>query len=402
MEADIETVDMAEGTQSSEFDEESVFQTSATMETCDVDPDDGERESSSFPDAYNFNLCVSVTETNTEEVDAEFCDALEEIAGQKSFPCTQCDKICKSKGGLTRHTNSKHGDGGEDVINAPVLCPESVSVLVETIKAKIIKENFYGDTINASVKAISSTLALCNALSPLYKTYCHKKDQDKFLESFYGLMLKSTELLVCQDSRVANLIMIHLPEHLIAFSHSSQSTDKQYKSCQLDPSEQGPLSYMAGYVIAKLMQLNRNKSGKEELQALLMSMKSAESNSYIAARSRGGLVTPCNDLVRILEAAEISFREHVDRSSDVLRNIPVELITNSVLNSPIVISLWDNIILSCELQPSSSIRKLCLENIIKLYLKVRSFSCARDYISRYRIKAKQLAGKALRKELKKN
>ncbi len=60
----------------------------------------------------------------------------------------------------------------------------------------------------------------------------------------------------------------------------------------------------------------------------------------------------------------------------------------------------DNIILSSELQPSSSTHKLCLENINKLYLKVRSFSYANDYTTKYNIKVKQLKGKALGTDMK--
>ena len=39
----------------------------------------------------------------------------------------------------------------------------------------------------------------------------------------------------------------------------------------------------------------------QELQALLQNMKSSEPNNYISARARGGLVTPCNDLVELLK-----------------------------------------------------------------------------------------------------
>ena len=55
------------------------------------------------PDTYQLNLSIVVTETDSEEIESEFCDALTEIHGEKSFPCTLCDKLCKSKGGLTRH-----------------------------------------------------------------------------------------------------------------------------------------------------------------------------------------------------------------------------------------------------------------------------------------------------------
>ena len=62
-------------------------------------------------------------------------------------------------------------------------------------------------------------------------------------------------------------------------------------------------------------------------------------------------------------------REPVNNSEVVVRNIPHETILESTLNSPVVKSLWDNIM--SDVQPTSSIQKLCLENIVKLYITVR-------------------------------
>ena len=53
----------------------------------------------------NVTVDFTVAEANNTEVKNEFVDALAEIEGQKAFPCTQYDKICKSKGGLMRHSN---------------------------------------------------------------------------------------------------------------------------------------------------------------------------------------------------------------------------------------------------------------------------------------------------------
>ena len=51
------------------------------------------------------------------------------------------------------------------------------------------------------------------------------------------------------------------------------------------------------------------------------------------------------------------------------------------MESPKVQSLWDNIILSSGVTKSSRTQKLCLENVVKLYLKVCAFSYAKDYIT---------------------
>ena len=135
---------------------------------------------------------------------------------------------------------------------------------------------------------------------------------------------------------------------------------------------------------------------------LLQNLKSAESNSFISARTRGGLVTPCNDLVGILEEAEVLFRNEVkvSKSKLVLRNIPTDKICFSTLESPTVKSLWDNIVLTSGINSGSSTTKLCLENVVKLYLKVRSFSYAKDYVVKYKIRETEVKKRALRKDMK--
>ena len=84
-----------------------------------------------------------LTEADVTEVDQEFLDDLVEIEGLKEFPCTKCNKICKSKGVLTRYSNwgSRVNTG---------LCQATMALIVETIKNNMIQENIYGDEINSS------------------------------------------------------------------------------------------------------------------------------------------------------------------------------------------------------------------------------------------------------------
>jgi hypothetical protein len=175
------------------------------------------------------------------------------------------------------------------------------------------------------------------------------------------------------------------------------------KPTELNPVERGPLAYIGGYIITKLTQINRKKKDNvnEQIQALLQSMKSTgTANSFIANRTRGGLTSPSDDLVNILEAAELACRDEVTKSLGIIRNIPTDTIYNAIVESPKVKSLWENIVISCSIELSSTTQKLCLENILKLYLKVRAFSYAKDYVSKYRISEKKDKNKALRNELK--
>ena len=125
------------------------------------------------------------------------------------------------------------------------------------------------------------------------------------------------------------------------------------------------------WLVSKLFQKSKRKSGNqnEELQSLLQSIKSIDqSTNFISARPKGELVNPSTDLLGILEEAEYLFQKYVsDSTQGTLRKTCTDAICNNTLQSPVVQSLWDNIVMSAGVDCSSSTKKLCLENVIKLY-----------------------------------
>ena len=269
-------------------------------------------------DTYQLNISLAVVERECDEIESKFNDELTEINRENSFPCTMCDKVCKSKGGLTRHTNSKHSTMARPKTG---FCKDSVTSIIESIKAKITNEKLYGTQVSESIKSASCTDALYDALCPLYRTFYQKKNQDKLVQSFFGLIPQSSKLLNCEDYKAANLIMVHIPDKLVEFCHTECSqaeladlpekeSQKQIKY-SINPVERGPLTYVAGYVVSKLFQTyvqdRKRKAVKpnEQIQSLLQNMKSTNqsTSSFISARTRGGLVDPSNDLVGILEEA---------------------------------------------------------------------------------------------------
>ena len=56
---------------------------------------------------FHFNIAMAVMDEDEEAIENVFVEAVTEIVGEKTFPCENCDKICKSKAGLTRHVNAK-------------------------------------------------------------------------------------------------------------------------------------------------------------------------------------------------------------------------------------------------------------------------------------------------------
>ena len=81
----------------------------------------------------------------------------------------------------------------------------------------------------------------------------------------------------------------------------------------------------------------------------------------------------------------------------MIRNIPTDITYSVIAGNHKGKSLWKNIVMSCSIEPLSATQKLCLENVLKLYLNVESFSYAKDYISKYRINEKRSKNKALKK-----
>jgi hypothetical protein len=91
---------------------------------------------------------------------------------------------------------------------------------------------------------------------------------------------------------------------------------------ELHDQERGPLFYIAGYVLSKLRKKSANKKN-DELQVILQNMICPGlEKAYIEARSRGGQVTPCKDLVQILGVVEhIIFRQFIEKQISVVKSI---------------------------------------------------------------------------------
>ena len=99
----------------------------------------------------------------------------------------------------------------------------------------------------------------------------------------------------------------------------------------------------------------------------MLSMRvDTEPNPYIASVSRGGLWSPHPWIVNIAEACELTFKNN----KDMITHLPVETMVNEVLSSASVNGLWDNIVNKCDSVISKECKSLCLENFIKLYIKV--------------------------------
>ena len=115
-----------------------------------------------FP--YNFEIALSFIDENEAAMEEEIADAVSEISGEKNFPCESCDKICKSKGGLTRHKNAKHGNrstaGKDDVPSSNIsLTKEDLKSIVDKVKKKIKDDTFWDSEMTSNMASITSNVS---------------------------------------------------------------------------------------------------------------------------------------------------------------------------------------------------------------------------------------------------
>ena len=112
-----------------------------------------------------------------EEFSTYFNDIVksnEEASLEKKFGCTLCEKICKSKQGLSRHMNCKHKDVPKDNDATPV-CKEpkiDLSTFHGYIKKacdKIILEEIYSPETMASFKEFDISLEDAGYIYSIFK-----------------------------------------------------------------------------------------------------------------------------------------------------------------------------------------------------------------------------------------
>ena len=67
------------------------------------------------------------------------------MEGAKCFHCPDCPKVCKSKGGLTRHRRSKHPDTDEKIVAAVNIPPISMGIVTKIIVQTVekLREDIY-------------------------------------------------------------------------------------------------------------------------------------------------------------------------------------------------------------------------------------------------------------------
>ena len=197
-----------------------------------------------------------------------------------------------------------------------------------------------------------------------------------------------------------------LGDKLLAFS--KPSANQSHKEISLKDAECGPLNYLGGYILHKLYRKNKKSSKeakiceeKEEFMALINSLHVDEplgkDSAFISAKDRGGLWYPKEYLADILVTAELQFR--VQTGKEVSHKICVDKIVDNLLHQPVLRSKWSMLVEECGCNISKGRSNIFLDQILSLFIKIYSFSYAKDIVQKYKVQQKAAQKKGLRKEI---
>jgi len=243
-------------------------------------------------------------------------------------------------------------------------------------------------------------------LQNVFKCLAKKRDGEKFYSMFYSTVpLRSTSYFVGLSRNAATLLSTKLADHMLSYSKKQGCTNSSTSGAKLTEKEMAGLQYIGGYVLSKLHhKLAQSKSGvSPESQQSMSILKAGREESIDASQklvtclSRGGLWGITKAAEKIFLQAEKHFRSSTC-NGPVLK-INIEKIRSESSSDSEVKAAYDTLLSNSKLKVDKPVAKDVLQSILDLYIRVRSFSFAKDIVQNYKIKAKQLKEKGLREEI---
>lgn len=364
-------------------------------------------------DTFNQELDVIVSEVAADDQ-------------QTSFTCEVCNKICKSKRGLTRHTNAKHkadtsaGNSTSSATenNAGVISKDAMSFqklsqakLHEILKEScgiVVKDMCLPESTRQAFFNCTFTfdeiMALWEKLRPLIDE--HTGDGEKFFTGFYGLLdenllpskfhdITLTNILMME---VGNLVLIHLDS---GFKNQSQP---EKKVSPVSENEIKCLQYVSGYIIHKLHNKFRfsksfSKYYNRQCVAILKACKVDvdHTQTLVNIRDRGGLWRVNKLMQDLFLTCENIFRSKTSNHSS---KIICEEIVKTMFENSTIRSKFKTVCYDVDPKVNSEISLNLLEQILTLFVRMRTFSYARDIREKHLASKKKGKKRALRTDIK--
>ena len=208
-------------------------------------------------------------------------------------------------------------------------------------------------------------------------------------------------------TNVADGLLIHYRKSL-----NSDDTPSNPWQMNLSKQENDGLGYIGGYDFHNLFKKFKNSKNylTKESQDCMQILKAGKTthvsaleenttptSSLVTSLNHGGLWDLRSSPRRIFEVTELNVAVCGQRKIDTA------LIVEKCIKGPEVVSHFRTVVEESETHCcNKTLLSDLLTSIIKLYVRVRSFSYAKDIIQRSKVKDKLLKSKALQKEIKRS
>lgn len=329
--------------------------------------------------------------------------------------CRDCGKKCKSKGGYKRHRTAKHAEQVENSLNSetpkafilkPAILTEIVLKLLKNVKGnEVFSTSIRNELSLYQYKELEEGTKEFLVMKALIEGYSKNGNVEKFYRNYYAQVpLKSTTFFSGLSHIAATLLATKLADGMLSYCNRLQSSTSksQTSNTTLSEEENAGLQYVGGYVLHKLHNKYARKSVSENHQAMAILKagkleQDTESQKLVSSLNRGGLWSINHHAQNIFVHTEHHFRQVTSKSG--LLKIDIAGITEKAITDCQVLSSFQSMVSDAEVLTVSNVNKDVLHAIVSLYIRVRSFSFAKDVIQSHKIKAKRIKTKALRKEI---
>ena len=317
--------------------------------------------------------------------------------------------MCKSKGGLTRHANTKHKNSDNNTNGTiDIIDENSLTNLVKETTEKLSEDPCYPEELRSKFLSYTDT-GKCSSLlilhvQKLLKELSSKGDAETYFGNYYtAIVFKAESFFPGLEKPLSTLLAKRLGDKLLSL-FKNPTLGPVNKPIEINQKELGSLQYLGGYVKKMLRKIRNCQDYKShESQGMIsalecMTVDNLEQQRLIKATSRGGLTTINQQTQIIFQIVEEQYR--IETSRENLRKIDTRKITQAMMKNVDVNDAYSNILTQASVGMGKEARKNLLEKLISLYLRIRSFSTARDIIDKHRVEQKKPKSKGLRRSIK--
>ena len=346
------------------------------------------------------------------------------------FECNVCGKACKSRRGLTRHSNSKHPEVSSssgvamsastavpkpsssslaDELSRQKLHPLQLKTIVLKCAEKLSSDECFPSSLQEKFSKESFAFTNDDAVELWLKLRnvidSFNGDAEKFYSGFFSLLVVNLLPSKFDESFVTNTLMSEVANLLLSQLSGVENFDGIKEPKPLSEKEEKSLQYLAGFILhklhSKLLYSTNGRSRYQEILSILQACKveSDDTQTLINARDRGNLWKVNKQIEKVFLQSELLFRA---RTVSFKKTLACEDLVEEILKDSSVLSNYSNICLNANLKISKEVRMDLLEHMMTVYFRVRTFSFAKDIREKHKISKKQAKKRSLRTEIKKS